>query len=104
MDGTFAVGILQTLQDLNQDFNVFFLRYLARTVADAMNPPVPDIQALAPVEEEAAEVPEPVRRSNELLERVEMMTREEPLNISTIIRQWINEPLVKRAQAKGSGK
>jgi len=77
---------------------IFFLRYLAKTIAEAMNPPVPQIESLGPAEEVPVEVPEPVRRSNELLERVEMMAREEPVNIAAIIRQWLNEPHAKKPQ------
>ena len=36
--------------------------------------------------------PENLRRSSEILERVEMLTREEPVNIASIIRQWLSEP------------
>lgn len=72
---------------------VLFMRYLARTIAEAMNPPVPQIEPLGPREEEPVEVPEEVRAQNELLERVEMMTREEPVNIAAIIRQWLREPV-----------
>jgi flagellar M-ring protein FliF len=72
---------------------ILFMRYLARTIAEAMNPPVPQIEPLGPKEEETMEVPEEVRAQNELLERVEMMTREEPVNIAAIIRQWLREPV-----------
>jgi flagellar biosynthesis/type III secretory pathway M-ring protein FliF/YscJ len=34
-----------------------------------------------------------MRRSSEILERVEMLTREEPVNIAAIIRQWLSEPV-----------
>jgi flagellar M-ring protein FliF len=83
---------------------IFFMRHLAKTIAEAMNPPVPVIETAGPVEEEPIEVPEPVRRSNELLERVEMMTREEPLNISTILRNWLSEPHVKKPKKQQRGK
>lgn len=75
---------------------IFFLRYVARTLAEAMNPPVPEIKVAGPVEEEVIEVPESVRKTNELLERVEMMTREEPVNMSSIIKQWLREPGVSQ--------
>jgi flagellar M-ring protein FliF len=70
---------------------ILFLRYLARTLADAMNPPVPEVKIAGPIEEEPVAVPDNVRKTNEILERVEMMTREEPVNITSIIRQWLNE-------------
>ncbi len=71
---------------------ILFLRSVARTLADAMNPPMPAMQPLGPEEETPIEVPENVRKTNEILERVEMMTREEPVNIASIIRQWLQEP------------
>lgn len=70
---------------------IFFLRYLAKTVSEAMNPPVPALEQFGfeePVEEA---VPEDLRKSSEILERVEMLTREEPVNIASIIRQWLME-------------
>jgi flagellar M-ring protein FliF len=72
---------------------IFFLRYLAKTIADAMNPPLPKLEPLGVVEELPEEVPENVKRSSAILERVEMMSREEPVNIALIIRQWLSEPL-----------
>ncbi|MBD3419919.1 MAG: flagellar M-ring protein FliF [Chitinivibrionales bacterium] len=72
-------------------FFIFFLRYLARTLAEAMNPPVPEVEALGGAELIPDEIPEDVRHSSEVLERVEMLTHEEPTNIASIIRQWLNE-------------
>ncbi len=71
---------------------IFFIRYFAKTVSEAMNPPVPRVLPAGPREEEPVEVSDQVRRSNELLDRVEMLTMEEPLSIAGIIRQWLNEP------------
>jgi flagellar M-ring protein FliF len=73
---------------------ILFLRYLAKTIVEAMNPPVPVMEQFGVVEEVPREVPEEVRKSSEILERVELMTREEPVNISAIIRQWLAEPSV----------
>lgn len=70
---------------------LFFLRYLARTVAEAMNPPVPALERFGMEESIIEEAPEEMRRSSEILERVEMLTREEPVNIASIIRQWLTE-------------
>jgi len=72
---------------------ILFLRYLARTIAEAMNPPVPKLEPLGVVEEIKEEVPDHVKRTSALLERVEMLTREEPVNIAQIIRQWLAEPV-----------
>jgi flagellar M-ring protein FliF len=71
---------------------ILFLRYLARTVAEAMNPPVPKLEPLGVVEEIREEIPENIKRTSAMLERVEMLTREEPVNIAQIIRQWLGEP------------
>jgi flagellar M-ring protein FliF len=71
---------------------IFFLRYLARTIAEAMNPPVPKLEPLGVVEEIKEEIPENVKKTSVMLERVEMLTREEPVNIAQIIRQWLAEP------------
>jgi flagellar biosynthesis/type III secretory pathway M-ring protein FliF/YscJ len=70
---------------------LFFLRYCAGTIAEAMNPPAPKLEPLGVVEEIKEEVPEDVKKTSALLERVEMLTREEPMNISLIIRQWLGE-------------
>ena len=70
---------------------ILFLRSLARTVAEAMNPPAPKLEPLGVVEEIQEEVPDNVKRTSALLERVEMLTREEPVNIALIIRQWLGE-------------
>jgi flagellar M-ring protein FliF len=72
---------------------IFFLRYLAKTVAEAMNPPLPKLEPLGVVEEIPVEVPENVKRSSAILERVEMLSRTEPVNIALIVRQWLSEPV-----------
>ncbi|MDD5675085.1 MAG: hypothetical protein PHC61_13030, partial [Chitinivibrionales bacterium] len=79
---------------------LFFLRYLAKTVADAMNPPVPRLEAFEVDEEVPVEVPERVKHTSEILERVEMLAHEEPVNISSIIRQWLGEPAVSMKKKK----
>jgi len=71
---------------------IFFLRYMAKTIADAMNPALPKLEPLGVVEEIPEEVPDHVKRSSAILERVEMLSREEPVNIALIIRQWLSEP------------
>lgn len=72
---------------------ILLIRYLAKTLAEAMNPPVPQVEIGAVEEEIPIEVPEDVRKSNELLERVELMTQQEPINIAAIIREWLMEPM-----------
>lgn len=70
---------------------IFFLRYLAKTIAEAMNPPVPKVELLGVPEAVPAEIPEDMQKSSEILERVEMLTREQPINIASIVRQWLRE-------------
>ena len=72
---------------------ILLIRYLAKTLAEAMNPPIPQVEIGAVAEELPVEVPEDVRKSNELLERVEMMSQQEPVNIAAIIREWLMEPM-----------
>ena len=70
---------------------ILFLRSLAKTVAESMNPPIPALEHLGLEEPVVEEIPEEMRRSSEILERVEMLTREEPVNIAMIIKQWLAE-------------
>jgi len=72
---------------------ILFLRYLAKTIAEAMNPPIPAIEQLGIDEEVDDEIPGEIQKNSELLEQVEMMTKEAPLNIAAIIRQWLGEPM-----------
>ncbi|MDG5815648.1 flagellar basal-body MS-ring/collar protein FliF [Chitinispirillales bacterium ANBcel5] len=73
-----------------------FLKYVAGILSEAMNPPVPAMENFGITEDIIPEVPEDVRYHSEILERVEMMTREEPDNISSIIKEWLSQPAPKR--------
>ena len=79
---------------------ILFLRSLAKTVVEAMNPPMPALEQLGLEEPVIEEAPEDMRRSSEILERMEMLTREEPVNISLIIKQWLNEPQGSKVKSK----
>lgn len=70
---------------------ILFIRSLAKTVAEAMNPPVPTLEQLGIEEPVIEEAPEDLKKSSEILERVEILTREEPVNIALIIKEWLNE-------------
>jgi flagellar M-ring protein FliF len=86
---------------------LLFLRWAAKTVVEAMNPPLPAMEPLAvPVREEPKEeeIPEDVRKALGLVERLEGMIVEEPANISAIIRHWISEPSVGKKRKKKNGK
>jgi flagellar biosynthesis/type III secretory pathway M-ring protein FliF/YscJ len=84
-------------------FFLLFLRYLARTVSEAMNPPIPVLDQLGIDEAVEEDVPDELKKSSEILERVEMLTREEPVNIASIIRQWLSETN-SQGKAKNSSK
>ena len=71
-------------------FGFLFLRSLARNIAQAMNPPVPKYAGIA-LEPEEEEIPEAMKRQNELLERVEIITRENPTNVASLIKSWLHE-------------
>jgi flagellar M-ring protein FliF len=86
---------------------LLFLRFMARTVVEAMNPPVPAIEQFGIVDEAPEEIPAEIRESSQLLERIELMTRDEPSNIAAIIRQWLSEPaagLKKQTKESKGGK
>jgi flagellar M-ring protein FliF len=74
---------------------IFFLRYLAKTIVEAMNPPLPKLEPIGVVEEVPEEIPEHVKKTSAILERVEIMSKEEPVNIASIIRQWLSEPIIQ---------
>ncbi|HEX3020506.1 MAG TPA: flagellar basal-body MS-ring/collar protein FliF [Chitinispirillaceae bacterium] len=71
---------------------LLFLRYLTRTVAEAMNPPLPVLDQFGIEEPVVEDIPDDLKKSSEILERVEMLTQEEPVNIAAIIKQWLAEP------------
>jgi len=72
------------------------LRSIAKSLGEAMNPPIPEVEIpnLEDVEEEIMNIPPHVARSNELLEKVEIMTENDPQNVAKIIKDWLNEPVL----------
>ncbi len=70
---------------------LWLMSSMAKTIAEAMNPPLPTIEIGTVEEDEPVEVPEDIRRSNELLERVELMTQQSPANIASVIKDWLME-------------
>ncbi len=72
---------------------ILFLKSISRYVVEALNPPIPVYTSLSAVSkpEEIAEVPEEVRESNELLDRVELLVKQEPQNIAQLVRTWLND-------------
>ncbi len=71
-------------------FGLWFFRGLIQNLAAAMNPPMPKYAGinLAPEEEK---VPENVQKQKDILEKVEFMTRTEPVNIANLIKTWLHE-------------
>ncbi len=67
-----------------------FLKGLAKNIAQAMNPPPPKYAGIA-LEPQEEEVPESVKRQNELLERVEEITKENPVNVAYLIKTWLHD-------------
>ena len=72
---------------------VIMLRSVASSLVEAMNPPLPEVELPASIEEDEVivDVPDHIARSNELLEKVEVMTESDPANVSKIIKDWLNE-------------
>ncbi len=81
-------------------FGFVFLKGLAKNIARAMNPPVPKYAGIA-LEPEEEEIPESIRKQNELLERVELMAKEHPVNIAYLLKSWLHESLVSDNKKKG---
>jgi flagellar M-ring protein FliF len=67
---------------------ILFLRSLARSIVEALNPPVPDFVGIGEKEEEV-ELPPESRRTNEIIEKVELLTRDDPESVVNILRSWI---------------
>ena len=68
----------------------FALKTVARNIADAMNPPIPRYAGIdLRIEEE--EIPDHVKRQNEILERVEDFTRDNPVNVAELVRNWLRD-------------
>jgi flagellar M-ring protein FliF len=67
-----------------------FMRSIARSLAKAMNPPLPKYAGVM-LEKEEEEVPETMKRQNEMLEKVEMITRENPQNVASLIKGWLSD-------------
>lgn len=90
--GNFALIILVIA------FAFFILWKMGRSMSDAMNPPLPEVELPSSIEDDEiiAEIPENVARSNELLEKVEIMAENDPNNVAKIIRDWLNEQPKKK--------
>ncbi len=79
-------------------FLIIMVRSLAKSMVEAMNPPLPEVEIpnIIEEEEEIVQLPKNIARSNELLERVEIMTENDPNNVAKIIKDWLNEAPTKK--------
>jgi flagellar M-ring protein FliF len=66
------------------------LKSIAKNIGDAMNPPIPRYAGID-LEIEEEEVPENVKRQNEILERMEEFARDNPVNMAEMIRTWLSD-------------
>ncbi len=71
-------------------FALWFFRGLVQNLASAMNPPMPKYAGLN-LEPEDEKIPQNVQKQKDILERVEFMTRTEPINIANLIKTWLHE-------------
>ena len=84
---------------------IIFVRYLAKSIVEALNPPVPEYARLVEEEDQVPVViPEHVQRTNEIMQRVEMLVKEEPINVAQLIRSWLNEGKTAKKEKKEKNK
>jgi flagellar M-ring protein FliF len=75
-------------------FALWFFRGLVQNLAAAMNPPMPKYAGLN-LEPEDEKIPQNVQKQKDILERVEFMTRTEPINIANLIKTWLHEEKIR---------
>ncbi len=63
--------------------------WLISTMSKAMNPPVPELK-LNLRSKNKAQLSEDEKRNKDLLKRVEALSRAEPGNMASIIKEWLN--------------
>jgi len=73
-----------------------FLRKVAISLIEAMNPPVPRYKEIS-IESETEEVPEPVRQQNELIASLETWTSANPERAADLLKMWLAEGAVDTA-------
>jgi len=74
-----------------------FMRKVAIGMIEAMNPPVPKFAGIN-LEGEKQEVPERVKRHNELLQKLEAYTVSNPVLVAELLRAWMNQGEEKKAK------
>ena len=75
-------------------FALWFFRGVVQNLASAMNPPMPKYAGLN-LEPEDEKIPQNVQKQKDILERVEFMTRTEPINIANLIKTWLHEEKIR---------
>jgi flagellar M-ring protein FliF len=76
---------------------LLLIRSIAKAVTEAMNPPPPRLEQLGLedlIEEE--EPSEADARASAILEKVELLTAQAPVNIAAIIKQWLVEDVAEK--------
>jgi flagellar biosynthesis/type III secretory pathway M-ring protein FliF/YscJ len=84
-------------------FGLWFFRGLVQNLASAMNPPMPKYMGLN-LEPEDEKLPQNVQKQKDILERVEFMTRTEPINIANLIKTWLHEEKIRENNGGGGKK
>jgi flagellar M-ring protein FliF len=84
-------------------FGLWFFRGLVQNLASAMNPPMPKYVGLN-LEPEDEKLPQNVQKQKDILERVEFMTRTEPINIANLIKTWLHEEKIRDNEGGGGKK
>lgn len=76
---------------------IVFLRKIAVSMIEAMNPPVPKYAGIN-LETEKAEVPENIKRHNELLQKLEAYTISNPVVVADLLRAWMQQGEEKKGK------
>ncbi len=84
-------------------FGLWFFRGLVKNLTSAMNPPMPKYVGLN-LEPEDERLPQNVQKQKDILERVEFMTRTEPINIANLIKTWLHEEKIRDNNGGGGKK
>ena len=78
---------------------LLLIRSIAKAITEAMNPPPPALEELGLEQLVEEETPsEDQMRASAILEKVELLTNEAPVNIAAIIRQWLMEGVTEKGK------
>ncbi|HSQ41000.1 MAG TPA: flagellar basal-body MS-ring/collar protein FliF [Fibrobacteraceae bacterium] len=80
-----------------------FLRKIAVGMIEAMNPPLPKFAGINLVDEKE-EVPERIKRHNELLQKLEEYTISNPVVVSDLLRSWLLQGAPEEKKGNRNGK